>query len=104
MQKKYVYLFTEGNGKMRELLGGKGANLAEMTNLGLPVPQGFTISTEACTQYYEDGRKINDEIQAEIMEYVGKMEEITGKKFGWSREKICVLTQGRRWSIISIRL
>ena len=82
MQKKYVYLFTEGNGKMRELLGGKGANLAEMTNLGLPVPQGFTISTEACTQYYEDGRKINDEIQAEIMEYVGKMEEITGKKFG----------------------
>ena len=82
MQKKYVYLFTEGNGKMRELLGGKGANLAEMTNLGLPVPQGFTISTEACTQYYEDGRKINDEIQAEIMEYVGKLEEITGKKFG----------------------
>ena len=82
MQKKYVYLFTEGNGKMRELLGGKGANLAEMTNLGLPVPQGFTISTEACTQYYEDGRKINDDIQAEIMEYVGKMEEITGKKFG----------------------
>ncbi len=82
MQKKYVYLFTEGNGKMRELLGGKGANLAEMTNLGLPVPQGFTISTEACTQYYEDGRKINDEIQAEIMEYVAKMEEITGKKFG----------------------
>ncbi len=82
MQKKYVYLFTEGNGKMRELLGGKGANLAEMTNLGLPVPQGFTITTEACTQYYEDGKKINDEIQAEIMEYVGKMEEITGKKFG----------------------
>ena len=67
---------------MRELLGGKGANLAEMTNLGLPVPQGFTITTEACTQYYEDGRKINDEIQAEIMEYIGKMEEITGKKFG----------------------
>ena len=82
MSKKYVYLFTEGNGKMRELLGGKGANLAEMTNLGLPVPQGFTITTEACTQYYEDGRKINDEIQAEIMEYVAKMEEITGKKFG----------------------
>ncbi|HIQ59329.1 MAG TPA: pyruvate, phosphate dikinase, partial [Candidatus Merdivicinus intestinavium] len=82
MQKKYVYLFTEGNGKMRELLGGKGANLAEMTNLGLPVPQGFTITTEACTQYYEDGRRINDDIQAEIMEYVAKMEEITGKKFG----------------------
>ncbi len=82
MSKKYVYLFSEGNGKMRELLGGKGANLAEMTNLGLPVPQGFTISTEACTQYYEDGRKINDEIQAEIMEYIGKMEEIVGKKFG----------------------
>ena len=82
MSHKYVYLFTEGNGSMRELLGGKGANLAEMTSLGLPVPQGFTISTEACTQYYEDGRKINDEIQAQIMEYVGKMEEITGKKFG----------------------
>ena len=82
MSKKYVYLFKEGNGSMRELLGGKGANLAEMTNLGLPVPQGFTITTEACTQYYEDGRKINDDIQAEIMEYVGKMEEITGKKFG----------------------
>ena len=82
MSHKYVYLFTEGNGKMRELLGGKGANLAEMTNLGLPVPQGFTISTEACTKYYEDGRRINEEIQAEIMEYVGKMEEITGKKFG----------------------
>ena len=82
MAKKYVYLFSEGNASMRELLGGKGANLAEMTNIGLPVPQGFTISTEACTQYYEDGRKINDEIQAQIMEYIGKMEEITGKKFG----------------------
>ena len=82
MSKKYVYLFTEGNGSMRELLGGKGANLAEMTNLGLPVPQGFTISTEACTQYYEDGQKINDDIQAEIMEYIEKMEKITGKKFG----------------------
>ena len=79
---KYVYLFTEGNGQMRELLGGKGANLAEMTNIGLPVPQGFTITTEACTKYYEDGRKINDEIFAQILEYVGKMEEITGKKFG----------------------
>ena len=82
MSHKYVYLFSEGNGKMRELLGGKGANLAEMTKLGLPVPQGFTITTEACTQYYEDGRQINDEIQAQIMEYIAKMEEITGKKFG----------------------
>ena len=82
MSKKYVYLFSEGNGSMRELLGGKGANLAEMTRLGMPVPQGFTISTEACTQYYEDGRKINDDIQKEIMEYIVKMEEITGKKFG----------------------
>ena len=79
---KWVYLFTEGNAGMRELLGGKGANLAEMTNLGLPVPQGFTITTEACTQYYEDGRVINEEIQAQIMEYIDKMEEITGKKFG----------------------
>ena len=79
---KWVYLFSEGNANMRELLGGKGANLAEMTNLGLPVPQGFTITTEACTQYYEDGRKINDEIMGQIMEYIGKMEEITGKKFG----------------------
>ena len=79
---KYVYLFSEGNAKMRELLGGKGANLAEMTNIGLPVPQGFTITTEACTKYYEDGRKINDEIKAQIMEYITKMEEITGKKFG----------------------
>ena len=82
MSKKYVYLFSEGNKDMRNLLGGKGANLAEMTGLGLPVPQGFTITTEACTQYYEDGRKINDEIQAQIMEYIVKMEEITGKKFG----------------------
>ena len=82
MSKKYCYLFTEGNAGMRELLGGKGANLAEMTRIGLPVPQGFTISTEACTQYYEDGRKINPEIQAEIMEYIDKMEKICGKKFG----------------------
>ncbi len=82
MSKKYCYLFTEGNANMRELLGGKGANLAEMTNIGLPVPQGFTITTEACTQYYEDGRQINDAIFAEIMEYVEKMEKITGKKFG----------------------
>ena len=82
MSKKYVYLFSEGNANMRELLGGKGANLAEMTNIGLPVPQGFTITTEACTQYYEDGRKINDEIMSEIMEYVEKMEKLNGKKFG----------------------
>ena len=82
MSKKYVYLFSEGDASMRELLGGKGANLAEMTKIGLPVPQGFTISTEACTQYYEDGRQINDEIQAQIMEYIDKMEHITGKKFG----------------------
>jgi len=82
MSNKYVYLFSEGNKDMRNLLGGKGANLAEMTNIGLPVPQGFTITTEACTKYYEDGRKINDEIMAEIMEYVAKMEKINGKKFG----------------------
>ena len=78
MSHKYVYLFTEGNGSMRELLGGKGANLAEMTNIGLPVPQGFTISTEACTKYYEDGKRINEDIQAEILEYVTKLEGITG--------------------------
>ena len=82
MAKKYCYLFSEGNANMREILGGKGANLAEMTNIGLPIPQGFTISTEACTQYYEDGRQINDEIMAEIMEYIVKMEAVTGKKFG----------------------
>ncbi len=82
MANKWVYLFSEGNANMRELLGGKGANLAEMTNIGLPVPQGFTITTEACTQYYEDGREINDEIQGQINEYIVKMEEITGKKFG----------------------
>ena len=82
MQKKYVYLFTEGNADMRELLGGKGANLAEMTKIGLPVPQGFTISTEACTQYYEDGRQINDSIRAEIMDNIVKLETIAGKKFG----------------------
>ena len=80
--KKYVYLFSEGNANMRELLGGKGANLAEMTNIGLPVPQGFTITTEACTQYYEDGREINDDIKAEVTEYIAKLEQITGKKFG----------------------
>ena len=87
MAKKYCYLFSEGNATMRELLGGKGANLAEMTNIGLPVPQGFTITTGACTQYYEDGRQINADIMAEINEYIEKMEGITGKKFGdkyWS--------------------
>ena len=90
MSKKYLYLFSEGNATMRELLGGKGANLAEMTNIGLPVPQGFTISTEACTQYYEDGRQINDEIQAQIMEYIAKMEEINGKKFGDKKNPLLV--------------
>ena len=90
MNHKYVYLFSEGNANMRELLGGKGANLAEMTNIGLPVPQGFTITTEACTQYYNDGEKINDEIMAQIMEYIVKMEEITGKKFGDSENPLLV--------------
>ena len=86
MATKWVYMFTEGNATMRNLLGGKGANLAEMTNLGLPVPQGFTITTEACTQYYEDGRKINDEIMAQIMESITKMEEITGKEIRRQRK------------------
>jgi len=90
MSKKFVYLFKEGDASMRNLLGGKGANLAEMTKLGLPVPQGFTVTTEACTQYYEDGRKINDAIQAEIMEYIDKMEEITGKKFGDTENPLLV--------------
>ncbi|MCD7724050.1 MAG: pyruvate, phosphate dikinase [Clostridiales bacterium] len=90
MANKWVYLFSEGNADMRELLGGKGANLAEMTSLGLPVPQGFTITTEACTQYYEDGREINDEIQGQINEYIGKMEEITGKKFGDAENPLLV--------------
>ena len=90
MSKKYCYLFSEGNATMRELLGGKGANLAEMTGIGLPVPQGFTISPEACTPYYEDGRKINDEIFAEIMEYITKMEEVVGKKFGDSENPLLV--------------
>ena len=90
MAKKWVYLFSEGNATMRNLLGGKGANLAEMTNIGLPVPQGFTITTEACTQYYEDGREINEEIQAQINEYIGKMEEITGKKFGDTENPLLV--------------
>ena len=82
MRHKYVYLFTEGNANMRDLLGGKGANVAEMTNIGLPVPQGFTITTEACTRYYEDGEKIAPEIEAQIFEYLAKLEEICGKKFG----------------------
>ncbi|MBO5755844.1 MAG: pyruvate, phosphate dikinase, partial [Clostridia bacterium] len=90
MSKKYVYLFSEGNASMRELLGGKGANLAEMTKIGLPVPQGFTISTEACTQYYEDGKQINPAIQAEINEYIVKMEEVTGKKFGDKKNPLLV--------------
>ncbi|MCI8485212.1 MAG: pyruvate, phosphate dikinase, partial [Lachnospiraceae bacterium] len=90
MANKWVYLYKEGNANMRELLGGKGANLAEMTSLGLPVPQGFTITTEACTQYYEDGRQINDEIQSQINEYIGKMEEITGKKFGDTENPLLV--------------
>ena len=90
MAKKWVYMFKEGDAGMRNLLGGKGANLAEMTNIGLPVPQGFTITTEACTQYYEDGREINEEIQAQINEYILKMEEITGKKFGDSKNPLLV--------------
>ena len=90
MSKKYVYMFKEGNGKMRELLGGKGANLAEMTNLGLPVPQGFTISTEACTQYYEDGKQINADIQAEIMRNIDKLEQLVGKKFGDKQNPLLV--------------
>ena len=82
MSQKYVYLFKEGNAKMRELLGGKGANLAEMTALGLPIPQGFTVTTEACTKYYEDGEKISSEIETEIFESLKKLEEMTGKKLG----------------------
>ena len=99
MSKKYVYLFSEGNANMRELLGGKGANLAEMTHIGLPVPQGFTITTEACTQYYEDGKKINDEIMNEIMLYVAKMEEINGKQFGDLEESSSRIRSFRRKSI-----
>ena len=98
MAKKYCYLFSEGNANMRELLGGKGANLAEMTNIGLPVPQGFTITTEACTQYYEDGREINPEIMDEINRYIVKMEEITGKKFGDKRESAAGIRSFRRTS------
>ena len=90
MQKKYIYLFSEGNGSMRELLGGKGANLAEMTNLGMPVPQGFTITTEACTQYYEDGRQLSPDIEQEIMTYLRKLEKMTGKKFGDKKNPLLV--------------
>ena len=90
MSKKYVYLFKEGNADMRELLGGKGANLAEMTNLGLPIPQGFTVSTEACTEYYNDGKKINDEIQGQIFEALTKLEEMQGKKFGDTSDPLLV--------------
>ena len=103
MAKKYCYLFTEGNAKMRDILGGKGANLAEMTNIGLPVPQGFTISTEACTQYYEDGRQINPDIQAEIMQYVEKMEKICGMKFGDKENPLLVsVRSGARASMPGI--
>ena len=90
MSKKYVYLFKEGNANMRELLGGKGANLAEMTNLGLPIPQGFTVSTEACTEYYNDGKKINDEIKGQIFEALAKLEEMQGKKFGDTSDPLLV--------------
>ena len=98
--KKYVYLFTEGNANMRELLGGKGANLAEMTNIGLPVPQGFTITTEACTQYYADGRQINADITADIFEHLKGLEEITGKKFGDNTNPLLVsVRSGARQSM-----
>ena len=95
MANKWVYMFSEGDMTMRNLLGGKGANLAEMTSIGLPVPQGFTITTEACTQYYEDGRKINDEIMAQAMEGVKKMEEINGKKFGDLKNPLLVSVRYR---------
>ena len=90
MSKKYVYLFKEGNANMRELLGGKGANLAEMTNLGLPIPQGFTVTTEACTEYYNDGKKINEEIQNQIFAALKTLEEIQGKKFGDNNDPLLV--------------
>ena len=90
MSQKYVYLFSEGNANMRELLGGKGANLAEMTNLGLPIPQGFTVTTEACTKYYEDGEKISKDIEDQIFTALQKLEEITGKKFGDSKNPLLV--------------
>ena len=97
---KWVYMFTEGNATMRNLLGGKGANLAEMTSLGLPVPQGFTVTTEACTQYYEDGRKINDEIMDQIMDAIVKLEAVAGKKFGDKENPLLVsVRSGARASI-----
>jgi pyruvate,orthophosphate dikinase len=100
MAKKYVYLFSEGNGSMRELLGGKGANLAEMTGLGMPVPQGFTITTEACTEYYEHNREISDEIKDQIFEYLEKLENITGKKFGDAKNPLlCSVRSGARASM-----
>ena len=92
---KWVYMFTEGNATMRNLLGGKGANLAEMTSLGLPVPQGFTVTTEACTQYYEDGRKINDEIMDQIMDAIVKLEAVAGKKFGDKENPLLVSVRSR---------
>ena len=104
MATKWVYMFTEGNATMRNLLGGKGANLAEMTGLGLPVPQGFTVTTEACTQYYEDGRQINDEIMGQIMDAMAKLEEITGKKFGDKENPLLVsVRSGARASMCWLR-
>ena len=99
LEKKYLYLFSEGNGSMRELLGGKGANLAEMTNLGMPVPQGFTITTEACTKYYEDGETISPELEEEIYKYMEKLEELTGKKFGDTKNPLLVSVRSgaRAW-------
>lgn len=95
MSKKYVYLFKEGNASMKELLGGKGANLAEMANLGMPVPQGFTITTEACTKYYDDGEKINSDIEAEVFATLAKLEEITGKKLGSLENPLLVSVRSR---------
>ena len=92
MEKKYLYLFSEGNGSMKELLGGKGANLAEMTSLGMPVPKGFTITTEACTKYYEDGEKIAPELQSDIMKYVAELEKQTGKSRATRRPCVCALS------------
>ena len=100
MSYKYVYLFSEGNGSMRELLGGKGANLAEMTNLGMPVPQGFTITTEACTDYYKNGKEISEEIKTQIFDYLSKLEETTGKKFGDPKNPLlCSVRSGARASM-----
>ena len=103
MARKWVYLFTEGKAEMRELLGGKGANLAEMTNIGLPVPQGFTVTTEACTQYYEDGKKINDEIRGQIDEHIVKLEAITGKKFGDHENPLLVSVRSGARTLVLMR-